>query len=260
MGIAKIAGKNIDDLSKLMGKDIISEGTAAVGDVKDPETFYAGSTALKTGTMPTVAVAPASSAYPAGYHAGDVGGLPAIDADLATANIKSGATIFNVAGAATVQDIADGDLTVAEALTGKKFYAVTGGVKTGTAALAENANAENTWIGTASTDIIYPKYDSVALNATILSGSITTTKRTMIVVVAVIVHPYPLGSGQIQRGGVDKTIEETISAVNNSRYSMHLLYATEVLDAGTYQYDLVNTWMNNLPAHLAGLKIIAVNF
>ena len=82
----------------------------------------------------------------------------------------------------------------------------------------------------------------------------------MIVVVAAIVHPYPLGSGQIQRGGVDKTIEETISAVNNSRYSMHLLYATEVLDAGTYQYDLVNTWMNNLPAHLAGLKFIAVNF
>jgi len=98
MGTAKIMGKDLDDLAKIMGKDIISLGDAAVGDVKDPKTFYAGSTVLKTGTMPTVAIAAANDDYPAGYHAGDVGGLDAIDADLASANIKSGVTIFGKAG------------------------------------------------------------------------------------------------------------------------------------------------------------------
>ncbi len=109
-----------------------TDADAAITDVKDTKTFYAGGGAKKTGTLATVAITNANDDYPAGYHAGNVDGLDAIDTDLASANIKSGATIFGKAGAATVQDIADADLTVAEAPTGKKFYAVTGGVKTGT--------------------------------------------------------------------------------------------------------------------------------
>lgn len=51
MGIAKIAGKIIDDLAKLMGKDIISLGDAEVADVLAGKTFYAGSTTLLTGEL-----------------------------------------------------------------------------------------------------------------------------------------------------------------------------------------------------------------
>lgn len=120
----------------------ISDADAAVADVKSPKTFYSVTGARKTGTMPTVALAPGSSAYPAGYHAGDGGGLPAIDADLATGNIKSGITIFNVAGHNDVRDISDADLVEAEAPTGKTFYAVSGGRRTGTGTKTLNAANE----------------------------------------------------------------------------------------------------------------------
>lgn len=70
--------------------------------------------------------------------------LSAVDADLAAANILSGVTIFGFAGVATVQDIADADAVLADVKTGKFFYSVTGGRKTGnlaTVALAAGANA-----------------------------------------------------------------------------------------------------------------------
>ncbi|GAI15266.1 unnamed protein product, partial [marine sediment metagenome] len=76
----------------------ISDANATVDDVKSPKTFYAVAAPRKTGTMPTVALAPASDAYPAGYHAGNVGGLPAIDADLIAAYIKYGITVFGIPG------------------------------------------------------------------------------------------------------------------------------------------------------------------
>ena len=47
---------------------------------------------------PLVALDPASSAYPAGRHLGNVGGLPSIDADLVAGNIKLGETIFGING------------------------------------------------------------------------------------------------------------------------------------------------------------------
>ena len=76
----------------------VSDAEALVTDVIDPKTFYSVAPPKKTGTMPTVALAPDSSAYPAGYHAGDVGGLPAVDVDLVAGNIKDGVTIFDVLG------------------------------------------------------------------------------------------------------------------------------------------------------------------
>lgn len=45
-----------------------------------------------------VALAPASDAYPKGWHQGDTGGLDAVDTDLATGNIKTGVTIFGKEG------------------------------------------------------------------------------------------------------------------------------------------------------------------
>ena len=73
---------------------------------------------------------PANSTVAAGYYAATT--LEAVDTDLASANIKSGVTIFGKAGAATVQDIADADAVEGDVVLGKKFYSITGGVKTGT--------------------------------------------------------------------------------------------------------------------------------
>ena len=98
----KIMGTNYDDLAKLMGADLIVAGTAVIAEVRTGETFYAGSTTLLIGNLPTVAIVAASDAYPAGYHVGNVGGLDAIDVDLAPGNIKSGVTIFGKVGTASI--------------------------------------------------------------------------------------------------------------------------------------------------------------
>lgn len=116
---------------KALGGTDISDADAVVGEVKDGKFFYSVEEPIKEGTMPTVAVAPGSSAYPAGYHAGDGGGLPAIDADLVTGNIKATITIFNILGHTDVRNVSDADLVEAEAPTGKTFYAVGGARKTG---------------------------------------------------------------------------------------------------------------------------------
>ncbi len=97
-GIEKIASKNLDEVNKINTAVLIGLGDALVGEVIDGKFFYAGSTVLKEGTMPTVALAAGSNAYPAGYHVGDGGGLTAVDGDLVAGNIKDGVTIFNVLG------------------------------------------------------------------------------------------------------------------------------------------------------------------
>jgi len=79
----------------------ISDANALVAEVMAGRTFYSVVPPRKTGIMPTVAIVAANDNYPAGYHAGNVGGLDAIDVDLAPANIKSGATIFGKLGTYT---------------------------------------------------------------------------------------------------------------------------------------------------------------
>lgn len=101
-----LANGNIKNAINIFGKVgtvvpmDVSDADAAVGDVKDPKTFYSVAAPRKTGTMPTVALDPALNAYPAGYHAG-AASLTAVDADLAVGNIKSGVTIFGVLGTYT---------------------------------------------------------------------------------------------------------------------------------------------------------------
>ena len=86
----------------------ISDATAVEAEVLSPETFYAVGGGIRTGTMPTVALAADNNAYPAGYHVG-AANLAAIDAHLATANIKLGVNIFGYvgtfAGGALIEDI-----------------------------------------------------------------------------------------------------------------------------------------------------------
>ncbi len=76
----------------------VSDANSVLADVKAGKTFYAVGGARKTGNLATVAIVAANDNYPAGYHAGNVGGLDAVDPDLAVGNIKAGATIFGFAG------------------------------------------------------------------------------------------------------------------------------------------------------------------
>lgn len=76
----------------------VSDADAAIGNVLSPRTFYSVAPPRKTGVMPTVALNPASTAYQQGYHAGNPGGLPAVDVDLIKENILAGKTIFGVGG------------------------------------------------------------------------------------------------------------------------------------------------------------------
>jgi hypothetical protein len=93
----------------------VSEATATGADVLSPKTFFAGEDPdIKVGTIT------------------EETDLSAVDADLATGNIKDGVTIFGVEGSNQVQDISGGDAVVADVLTGKKFFADSGSVKTGT--------------------------------------------------------------------------------------------------------------------------------
>ncbi len=137
-----LSGVNIFGFVGVATVQDIADANAILSDVRNGRTFYSVTGARKTGNLATVTLAAGSSAYPFGYHAGDVGGLPAIDADLATGNIKSGITIFNIAGSVDVRDVSDANLTVGEAPTGKTFYAVGGARKTGTGTKTLNAANE----------------------------------------------------------------------------------------------------------------------
>lgn len=117
------------DVSREGGVDI-SDADAAVGDVKDPKTFYSVTAPKKTGTMVTRTLNPANENVLAGYYAATT--LSAVDGDLVTGNIKSGETIFGVAGSTDVRDSTDADAAVGDVKSPKTFYAGGGARKTGT--------------------------------------------------------------------------------------------------------------------------------
>lgn len=156
-----------------------------------------------------------------------------------------------------------GNAAVTDVRSGKTFYNTNPNTKnTGTADLAEHQNAETDTALTASNVGATAYWTQFANGATTLSCSITTTKRCCIVVVAAFPNDNNVKKTDIERGGVVKTVETTLSAVNfaaNTLYG-HLQYATEILDAGTYQYDIVNTSGGSLKIFGAMLKIVAVKF
>ena len=82
-----------------------ADANAAVADILAGKTFYAGG-AARTGSMPVQALNSASNSVSAGYYAATT--LSAADADLAAGNVKSGVTIFGIAGTAVTAPPAPG--------------------------------------------------------------------------------------------------------------------------------------------------------
>ncbi len=69
---------------------------------------------MQTGTIATQTLGSGTTAVAAGYYEATT--LDVVDADLATGNIKSGVSIFGVAGSPSVVDTASGDAVAGEIL------------------------------------------------------------------------------------------------------------------------------------------------
>jgi len=115
---------------------VIASGNAVDADVLIGKT-YSNNLGNNIGTMTSVGaqnITPGTAAQTItqGYHDGT--GQVSGDSDLVTANIKSGITIFGVAGKTEVVDTTSGDAVAADLLSGKKAW-VDGSEITGTATL-----------------------------------------------------------------------------------------------------------------------------
>ncbi|MBI5591017.1 MAG: DUF1566 domain-containing protein [Deltaproteobacteria bacterium] len=113
-----ISGKSIFGVP---GSVLQATGTAAAGDVLSTKTFSNYTATGVPGAMPnngavTMTPGTADQSIAAGYHNGS--GKVSGDANLATANIKSGATIFGVSGSVLQ---ATGTAGAGDVLTGKTF-------------------------------------------------------------------------------------------------------------------------------------------
>ncbi len=112
-------------------------GDAVSADVLDGKIFSNKDEVGVTGTMMNngaVTITPSNEAQsiPEGYHNGS--GTVPTDANLATGNIRSGATIFGVAGKTEVVDTTSGDALPEHLLKHKKAW-VDGIERTGTTGL-----------------------------------------------------------------------------------------------------------------------------
>jgi|GEM_PF-1281823 len=120
------------------------------------------------GTMLTRTLSNASTTVNAGYYAATT--LTAVDADLVSSNIKSGVTIFGVAGSSSVVDTASGDAVAGDMLSGKKGY-VNGSLVTGTATNQGALNLNTTAIPGSSGGF----YSSIALTLSASSVCVGTS-------------------------------------------------------------------------------------
>ena len=107
--------------------DVEVTNPVAAGRMKTGDVAFVNGTKI-TGSG-TKTLDPANDTVTAGYYAATT--LHAVDTDLIAGNIKSGVTIFGIAGAATVRDISDADAVEADVALNKTFYSITGAKKTG---------------------------------------------------------------------------------------------------------------------------------
>jgi hypothetical protein len=135
VGDTDLAAANIKSgvsIFGVAGSVVESTGNAVAGDVLATKTFSKAGAANLTGTMPNngaVVITPAATAQPipAGYHNGT--GSVVGDTNLAAANIKTGVSIFGVAGS-VIQST--GNAAAGDVLTGHTFSNVNAAGVTGT--------------------------------------------------------------------------------------------------------------------------------
>ena len=169
----------------VIGAVITATGDATSAQVLVGRTFSTTGANGLTGTMTdrgTVAITPGTTpqTIPQGYHNGS--GSVSGDANLITANIKSGVTIFGVAGMSSVVETSAGTAAAGDLLSGKTAY-VNGTAITGTMASQALSSASSTVAAGyyAATTLTSVDADLVAANiktnATIfgISGTLSAT-------------------------------------------------------------------------------------
>ena len=195
----------------------ISDANAAVGNVLDGKTFYAGTEPKKIGTMPNnydsnYLIYNVADVLPIqeGYYDGS--GIVAIEsgeaASIVSENIKSGVTILGVSGSANVVDTFDANALVGDIISGKSGY-VAGTKVTGT--MLDR--------GTVSTSIT-TKAQEVSIAAGKHSGSgivkIDTAEQAKIIAENIKKDVVLLGvTGTLESSGGGDTSMQNFIAVRN---------------------------------------------
>jgi len=130
-----------------------------------------------TGTVATQTLSAANSTVSAGYYSATT--LDAVDSDLATGNIKAGATIFGVAGKTEVVDTTEGTspAVAADILSGKKAFVnglpVTGTIATQTLSAA-NSTVSAGYYSATTLDAVDADLASAFVNGSAVIGSLAT--------------------------------------------------------------------------------------
>jgi len=156
-----------------------------------------------------------------------------------------------------------GDAQIGDVLLNKTFYNTNPNNKlVGIADLTEHQNNEHIKKGTAATGAATIYRILYSAPTIIDSCSITITRKSLVSTVSFSIFNTNTQVTEIHRDAINKTKETNISAANfaSTGYFGHLQYSTEILDAGTYQYDLYYISSSGF-RYLGGiLKIIAVTF
>ena len=130
-----------------------ASGNATSNDLLAGRVAWAAGAAV-TGAMPTRTLAATTVVVNAGYYA--AANLAAVDADLATANLRAGTTLFGVTGSPMVVNTASGTATSNDVLAGYVAW-VDGAVVTGA--------VPNRLLSDASVVVSAGYYEADALNA-----------------------------------------------------------------------------------------------
>jgi len=134
-------------LDNIMGKAPALDGDngASAADVLTGKTFWGlltgGGWGLKTGNLATQTPDNTTVSQPAGYY--EAFNLSTVEPNLTTVNIRSGVSIFGVAGDANVVNTGSGDAVEGDILAGKKAW-VDGAEVTGNIATQTLSNANDT--------------------------------------------------------------------------------------------------------------------
>lgn len=177
IGDAELTAPNIAAGVDLFG--VVGTAKVATGDATDPDVLagktYSSTAGASTGTMPNIGdqdFTPTTTpqSISAGYHDGN--GTVAGDVNLLTGNIKSGATIFGVAGKTEVVDTTTGDAVSADLLSGKRAW-VDGSEVTGSATAGANVSgAEGSKTFTIPNGLYSGSKTATANDADLVTGNI----------------------------------------------------------------------------------------
>ncbi|MDD3498420.1 MAG: hypothetical protein PHH24_02860 [Candidatus Moranbacteria bacterium] len=163
----------------IAGNLLPSGGTAGVANVLAGQTFFGSIQSdwnLQTGTMPNIGQeiftpGTADQAISLGYHDGT--GYVSGDADLLSANIRSGVNLFGIDGNTNVVNTSSGDATAGEILSGKIAW-VDGAEITGT---IPNIGTQNITPSTSNQTISEGYHDgtgTVSGDSDLVAGNIKT--------------------------------------------------------------------------------------